>query len=50
MEMVIAKVSTEGVEPVALYATCGHEDGLGYFAGTPCAKCTKAAHKKAVGK
>jgi hypothetical protein len=31
-------------------ATCGHEDSLGYFAGTVCGKCSKAGHKKAMGK
>ena len=31
-------------------AKCGHDDALGYFAGTVCGKCAKANHAKAVGK
>jgi hypothetical protein len=27
-------------------ATCGHEDLLGYFAGTPCGPCVRDAHRK----
>lgn len=31
-------------------ALCGHEDMIGYLAGTPCAKCVKVAHAKATGR
>ena len=31
-------------------ATCGHEDPLGYFAGTVCGKCARKNHKKAMGR
>lgn len=31
-------------------ATCGHEDALGYFAGTVCKNCARKGHKKAMGK
>ena len=31
-------------------AKCGHEDPLGYFAGTVCGKCARKNHKKAMGK
>lgn len=31
-------------------ATCGHHDMLGYFTNTPCDKCVREAHKRAVGK
>ena len=30
-------------------ATCGHGDIMGYFTNTPCIKCVRKAHKKAVG-
>lgn len=33
-----------------LKAKCGHEDMLGYFAGTVCGKCARKAQKKAMGK
>lgn len=33
-----------------LKATCGHEDMLGYFAGTVCRDCARKGHKKAMGK
>ena len=35
-----------GVTP----ATCGHDDLLGFFMGLPCDACTRAAHKKALGR
>jgi hypothetical protein len=28
-------------------AKCGHEDPLGYFAGTVCNKCAKEGYRKA---
>lgn len=31
-------------------AKCGHEDMLGYFAGTVCGKCARKGQKKAMGK
>jgi len=31
-------------------AKCGHNDMLGYVTNTPCGKCVREAHKKAVGK
>jgi PHP family Zn ribbon phosphoesterase len=31
-------------------AKCGHEDALGYFAGTVCGKCARRNQKKAMGK
>lgn len=31
-------------------AKCGHEDMLGYFAGTVCGKCARKNQKKAMGK
>ena len=31
-------------------AKCGHADLLGYFTNTPCGKCVRKAHKKAVNK
>jgi hypothetical protein len=31
-------------------ATCGHEDPLGYMAGTVCGKCARKNHKKAMGR
>jgi len=37
-------------EAPKMTATCGHEDALGYFAGTVCGKCARKAHKKAMGK
>lgn len=33
-----------------LRATCGHVDPLGALTGQPCAKCVRAAHRRAVGK
>ncbi len=33
-----------------LKAKCGHEDMLGYFAGTVCRDCARKGHKKAMGK
>jgi hypothetical protein len=33
-----------------LKAKCGHEDMLGYFAGTVCGNCARKAQKKAMGK
>jgi PHP family Zn ribbon phosphoesterase len=33
-----------------MVAKCGHEDPLGYFAGTVCGKCARKNHKKAMGK
>jgi hypothetical protein len=33
-----------------MIAKCGHEDALGYFAGTVCGKCARKNHKKAMGK
>jgi hypothetical protein len=29
-------------------ARCGHDDLLGYFTNTPCAKCVRKAHRKVV--
>lgn len=49
MEIIVMSVGFEDKE-IKLKATCGHEDNLGYFANTVCAKCAKAGHKKAVGK
>jgi hypothetical protein len=37
-------------EAPKMVAKCGHEDALGYFAGTVCGKCARKAHKKAMGK
>lgn len=37
-------------EEPKMIAKCGHEDSLGYFAGTVCGKCARKAHKKAMGK
>lgn len=34
----------------AMFATCGHEDSLGYLTNNPCGKCVRKAHKKATGK
>ena len=34
----------------AMFATCGHEDSLGYLTNNPCGKCVRKAHKKAIGK
>lgn len=31
-------------------ATCGHEDPIGYFAGTVCKKCANKSYKKAMGR
>ena len=31
-------------------AKCGHEDALGYFAGTVCGKCARKNQKKAMGR
>ena len=33
-----------------MIAKCGHEDSLGYFAGTVCGKCARKSHKKAMGR
>jgi len=33
-----------------MLATCGHEDSLGYLTSTPCGKCVRKNHKKAIGK
>ena len=33
-----------------LKAKCGHEDPLGYFAGTVCRKCANKGYKKATGR
>jgi hypothetical protein len=33
-----------------MLANCGHEDMLGYLAGTVCGKCARANHRKALGK
>ena len=32
-----------------MIAKCGHGDIMGYFTNTPCIKCVREAHKKAVG-
>jgi hypothetical protein len=45
MEIIVIDINDN---PIVLKATCGHEDTLGYFANTVCAKCAKANHKKAV--
>ena len=37
-------------EEPKMVAKCGHEDALGYFAGTVCGKCARKGHKKAMGK
>ena len=34
----------------SMTAKCGHEDALGYFAGTVCGKCARKNHKKAMGR
>lgn len=44
-----AKLTGE-TKPIRLMARCGHEDLLGYFANTPCGKCVRKAHRKAVSK
>lgn len=31
-------------------ATCGHEDTLGYLAGTVCGNCAKEGHANATGR
>jgi hypothetical protein len=31
-------------------ATCGHEDPMGYFAGTVCKSCARKGHSKAMGR
>ena len=31
-------------------AKCGHEDPLGYFAGTVCGKCARKNQRKAMGR
>lgn len=31
-------------------AKCGHQDMLGYFAGTTCRKCADKGHRKVTGK
>jgi hypothetical protein len=49
MEIIVMTVGSED-KIITLKATCGHEDNLGYFTNTVCAKCAKANHKKAVGK
>ena len=36
--------------PKSMAAKCGHQDPLGYFAGTVCGKCARKNHKKAMGK
>lgn len=36
--------------PQSMTAKCGHEDSLGYFAGTVCGKCARKNHKKAMGR
>lgn len=33
-----------------MIAKCGHDDPLGYLSGTPCARCVREAHRRAVGK
>ena len=33
-----------------MIAKCGHEDPLGYFAGTVCRKCANKGYKKATGR
>ena len=33
-----------------MIAACGHEDILGYFAGTVCRPCADKGHAKATGK
>jgi len=33
-----------------MVAKCGHEDPLGYMAGTVCGKCARKGHKKAMGR
>ena len=42
--------STQPVDTSHMVAKCGHEDMLGYFAGTFCGKCAKKNHKKAMGR
>lgn len=41
------QINTEAPKMVA---KCGHEDSLGYFAGTVCGKCARKNHKKAMGR
>jgi hypothetical protein len=44
---------SQGSQPVDtsnMTAKCGHQDLLGYFAGTVCGKCARKNHKKAMGK
>ena len=38
------------VRQPSMVAKCGHEDSLGYFAGTVCKSCARKNHKKAMGK
>ena len=47
-----AKMARDMVNGIAgnMTAKCGHEDMLGYFAGTVCGKCARKGHKKAMGK
>lgn len=32
-----------------MIAKCGHGDIMGYFTNTPCIKCVRESHKRAVG-
>jgi len=29
-------------------ATCGHDDPMGYFAGTPCRRCVDRAYRAVI--
>lgn len=31
-------------------ATCGHDDLMGFIAGTVCGECARANHRKAMGR
>jgi hypothetical protein len=42
--------SVPSVDTSNMIAKCGHEDMLGYFAGTVCGKCVRKNHKKAMGR
>lgn len=33
-----------------MVAKCGHEDPLGFIAGTVCDKCAREGHAKAMGR
>ena len=39
----------EDEQEVVMLATCGHEDTIGYLTNTPCGKCVRKNHKKALG-